>query len=156
MHQLNKTLPPQGCGPRLLTVHDLNYLYGRNAFSVWRHGRRTRALMGRTDHVVAISQYAAQDVRQHLGWTGPLDVIYRGPRKFDGALQPVPGFESRSQPFLFHLSRMSPSKNPLAILLMGVNCLAEPCRELSGTHGILKEMEAAINRGRGLGLFTWE
>ena len=118
LHQLNKTLPPQGCGPRLLTVHDLNYLYGRNAFSVWRHGRRTRALMGRTDHVVAISQYAAQDVRQHLGWTGPLDVIYRGPRKFDGALQPVPGFESRTQPFLFHLSRMSPSKNPQAILAM--------------------------------------
>ena len=43
LHQLNKTLPPAGCGPRVVTVHDLNYLYGRNAFSTWRHHRRTAA-----------------------------------------------------------------------------------------------------------------
>jgi PAS domain S-box-containing protein len=37
-------------------------------------------------------------------------------------------------------------KNPLAILLMGVNCLTEPCRQIPSTHGILQEMEAAIAR----------
>ena len=119
LHQLNKTLPPQGTGVRLLTVHDLNYRHDKHALTVWRQGRRARALMRRTDHVVAISEYAAQDVRQHLGWTGPLDVIYRGPRKFEGVPQPVPGFEGhaeRNRSFLFHLSRMSPSKNPQSIL----------------------------------------
>lgn len=119
LHQLNKTLPPQGVTQRLLTVHDLNYLYGRNAFSTWRHQRRTQALMRRTDHVVAISEYAATDVRQHLGWRGPLDVIYRGPRAFAGTPEPLPGWAPKpQQPFLFHLSRMSPSKNPASLMGM--------------------------------------
>mgnify|MGYP000944421357 CR=1 FL=1 len=64
LHQLNKTLPPAGSRLRMVTVHDLNYLYGRNAFSTWRHHRRTLALLARTDHVVAISQHTAADVRR--------------------------------------------------------------------------------------------
>jgi glycosyltransferase involved in cell wall biosynthesis len=118
LHQLNKNRPPAGCGPRLVTVHDLNYLYGRNAFSTWRHHRRTRALLARTDHIVAISQHTAADVRKHLGWTGPLTVILNGARSFVGAPQrPLAGWEATpARPFLFHLSRMSPSKNPQAIV----------------------------------------
>jgi glycosyltransferase involved in cell wall biosynthesis len=117
LQQLNKTLAPQGTGVRLLTVHDLNYLYGRNAFSTWRHHRRTQALARRTDHIVAISQYTADDVRRHLAWTGPLDVIHRGPRDYLGVTpEPLPGYGATPEPFLFHLSRMSPSKNPQALL----------------------------------------
>lgn len=118
LHQLNKNKPPTGTTTRLVTVHDLNYLYGRNAFSTWRHGRRTRALLRRTDHIVAISQHTASDVQQHLGWTGPLQVIYNGARSFVGQPQaPLPGFEGPApRPFLYHLSRMSPSKNPQAII----------------------------------------
>ena len=118
LHQLNKTLPPKDTAVRLVTVHDLNYLYGRNAFSTWRHDRRTRALMARTDEVVAISQYTARDVREHLGWTGPLEVIYNGARSFVAApREPLPGWApDDARPFLYHLSRMSPSKNPQAII----------------------------------------
>lgn len=117
LHQLNKTRPPAGCGIRLLTVHDLNYLYGRNAFSTWRHHRRMRALLARTDQVVAVSQYTADDVRRHLGWSGPLEVIHNGARDLSHDAQaPLPGREPGGRPFLFHLSRMSPSKNPQAIL----------------------------------------
>jgi glycosyltransferase involved in cell wall biosynthesis len=118
LHQLNKTRPPLGTGVRVVTVHDLNYLYGHNAFSTWRHHRRTRGLISRTDVVVAISAYTAADVRRHLGWTGPLEVILRGARNFAGtAQQPLPGWEGDAHPpFLFHLSRMSPSKNPQAII----------------------------------------
>lgn len=118
LHQLNKTRPPVGTGTRLVTVHDLNYLYGRNAFSTWRHHRRTQALMRRTDHVVAISHHTAADVRRHLGWTGPLEVIHNGARSFVAApREPLPGWaEEDPRPFLYHLSRMSPSKNPQALL----------------------------------------
>lgn len=118
LHQLNKTLPPAGTSCRLVTVHDLNYLYGRNAFSTWRHHRRTQALMRRTDHLVAISRHTAGDVRRELGWTGPMDVIHNGARSFTGsAREPLPGWTLQPDcPFLFHLSRMSPSKNPEAIL----------------------------------------
>jgi glycosyltransferase involved in cell wall biosynthesis len=118
LHQLNKTLPPRGCGPRLVTVHDLNYLAHPSAFSRWRHDRRTRALMMRTDHIVAISRHTADDVRRHLGWTGPMEVIYNGARNLGADPQAaLPGREG-GRPFLFHLSRMSPSKNPQAILAL--------------------------------------
>jgi glycosyltransferase involved in cell wall biosynthesis len=118
LHQLNKNKPPQHCGPRVVTVHDLNYLYGRNAWSTWRHGRRTQALMARTDHVVAISQHTAADVQKHLGWHGPLDVIYNGARSFvDAPRAPLAGWAADdARPFLFHLSRMSPSKNPAVLI----------------------------------------
>jgi glycosyltransferase involved in cell wall biosynthesis len=116
LHQLNKNLPPQGAGVRVVTVHDLNYLYHPSAFSRWRHERRTRRLMARTDEVVAISRYTADDVRRHLGWTGPLEVIHNGARNLSGdAQRPLP-LRQPTRPFLFHLSRMSPSKNPQAIL----------------------------------------
>ena len=121
LHQVNKTLPPQGlAGPpvRVVTVHDLNYLYGHNAFSIWRQQRRTLALGRRTDVMVAISRHTAADLRQHLGWQGPLEVIYNGARSFVGApRQPLPGWtDDDARPFLFHLSRMAPSKNPQAII----------------------------------------
>jgi glycosyltransferase involved in cell wall biosynthesis len=116
LHQLNKTLPPRRCGPRVVTVHDLNYLYHPKAFSRWRHDRRTRALMRRTDQVVAISRYTADDVKRHLGWNGPLEVIYNGARNLSQDTQaPLPGRDP-ARPFLFHLSRMSPSKNPQVLL----------------------------------------
>jgi glycosyltransferase involved in cell wall biosynthesis len=55
-------------------------------------------------------------VRKHLGWTGPLEVIHRGPRDYrDLTPEPLPGFPDVPRPFLFHLSRMSPSKNPQAL-----------------------------------------
>jgi glycosyltransferase involved in cell wall biosynthesis len=118
LHQLNKNLPPQACPIRVVTVHDLNYLYGRNSWSTWRHHRRTRALMARTDQVVAISQHTASDLRQHLAWQGPLQVIYNGARSFvQAAQEPLAGWPGAPQrPFLLHLSRMSASKNPQALL----------------------------------------
>lgn len=118
LHQLNKTLPPQGSGVRVVTVHDLNYLYGRNAVSRWRHQRRTQALVRRTDVMVAISHHTAGDVKQHLGWTGDIEVIHNGARSFVAApREPLPGWAADDRrPFVFHLSRMSPSKNPGAIV----------------------------------------
>ncbi len=118
LHQLNKNLPPEGAGLRMVTVHDLNYLHAKNAFSRWRHHRRTLRLMARTDRVVAISEFSAADVRRHLHWTGPLDVILRGARDFSRTAQePLPGVAADpGRPFLFHLSRMSSSKNPQAIV----------------------------------------
>lgn len=118
LHQLNKTLPPAGTSVRMVTFHDLNYLYGRNAFSTWRHHRRTRRLIARTDVVTAISRHTAEDVRRHLGWSGEIVVIANGARSFvDAAREPLAGWSDPPQrPFLLHLSRMSPSKNPQAIL----------------------------------------
>lgn len=113
-HQMNKSLPPGSCTRRLVTIHDLNYLYGRPRFSVWRHDRRLRALLRRTDHVATVSRHSADDVQRSLGWSGPLDVIHNGARNL--SQDPQSPLFAPLRPFLFHLSRMSPSKNPQAIL----------------------------------------
>lgn len=122
LHQLNRTRPPARAGVRVVTVHDLSYQYGRNAFSTWRHHRRALALMSRTDAVVAISRYTADDVKRFLHWTGPLDVILNGARSLVGSPQePLPGWGQNGgavKPFLFHLSRMNPSKNPQAVIAL--------------------------------------
>ena len=117
-HQMNKALPPQGCSRRLVTIHDLNYLYVRPGLSRWRHNRRLRALLRRTDHVATVSRHSALDVQRCLGWSGPLEVIHNGARSFVGSPRaPLAGWaEDDPRPFLLHLSRMSPSKNPAAII----------------------------------------
>ena len=124
LHQHNKTLAPrcggQPTGVRLVTVHDLNHLYGPQGWRAWRQQQRALALMRRTDAVVAISHHTAADVRQHLGWTGELSVIHNGARSFVATPQePLTGWAvNDTRPFLFHLSRMSASKNPQALIEM--------------------------------------
>jgi len=117
-HQMNKSQPPQGNPCRLVTIHDLNYLHGRPGLSVWRHDRRLRALLQRSDEVATVSRHSADDVARHLGWTGPLQVIHNGARNLNAApREPLPGWaDADERPFLHHLSRMSPSKNPQAII----------------------------------------
>jgi len=116
LNQLNLYRPPHGCPRRLVTVHDLNYLYDQGGWQTWREHRRTRGLVARADHLVAISQHTASDIREHLGWRGPVEVIYNGATNLSQRQQEaLPGVDP-ARPFLLHLSRMAPSKNPQAIL----------------------------------------
>jgi glycosyltransferase involved in cell wall biosynthesis len=116
LHQVNKTRPPLGCPVRVLTVHDLNPLHvAENGWARWRALRRALALAARTDQMVAISRHTGDDIVQHLHWRGPLEVIHNGATDLSAAPQEaLPGREA-GRPFLFHLSRMSPSKNPQAM-----------------------------------------
>lgn len=124
LHQVNKNLAPSSCGPgrgvRIQTVHDLNYLYGPSGFATWRQHRRAVAMARRTDVMTAISHHTARDVRQHLAWSGDVTVIHNGARSLVGAAQePLPGWPAQgAKPFLYHLSRMSASKNPQAVLAL--------------------------------------
>jgi glycosyltransferase involved in cell wall biosynthesis len=117
-HTLNQHVahrPPAGARHRLLTVHDLNFLYVKRGASLARHRWVARRRVGRADRIVAITEHVAADVRRHTSFAGPIDVIHNGARSLVGEPQdPVPGLPPRS--FLFHLSRMTPSKNVAAIL----------------------------------------
>ena len=131
LHQLNRTLPPEHTDHRLVTVHDLNFLYFKNWFSRWRDMRRIRALMARTDEIVTITHYVEQDVRQHLGWRRPIQTIHNGVTDLSGApqepvaLPQIAGLRSSNDAlqgggsaggYLFHISRLTTSKNIAAIL----------------------------------------
>jgi glycosyltransferase involved in cell wall biosynthesis len=124
LHQLNKTLAPVDCKPRVQTVHDLNYLHGKNAFSAWRHQRHVQGILKRSDTVVTISRHTSDDIRKNLHWNGPLHVILNGAHSLVGQPQrpldgwPVDESQAPIRPFLFHLSRMAASKNPKAIIAL--------------------------------------
>jgi glycosyltransferase involved in cell wall biosynthesis len=118
--QLNRYLAPAGTKNRLLTVHDLNFAYFKNGFSQWRNARRLQRLLARTDRVLTISQYVAQDLRQRAAWSGPIQVIYNGARDLRAAPQEAVEGLAPGQ-YLFHLSRMSRSKNVAALLEMAAN-----------------------------------
>ena len=103
------------CKPVAPSPCTTQYLYGRNAFSAWRHQRRTRALMARTDAVVAISHHTAA-TQPHLRWNAA-SVIHNGAAVSSTPRQPLPAGRLPTRgPSMFHLSRMSPSKNPQAIV----------------------------------------
>jgi glycosyltransferase involved in cell wall biosynthesis len=117
-HTLNQHVahrPPLGTRHRLLTVHDLNFLYAKHGLSLARHALVARRRLARADRVVAITQHVAGDVRDRAGYRGRIDVVYNGARSLVGEPQrPVPGLHPGG--FLFHLSRMAPSKNVGALL----------------------------------------
>ncbi len=116
LHQLNRTLPPDGTHHRWVTVHDLNFIHAKNAFSRWRDMRRMRALISRTDQIITDTRFVEADVQRHLGWQGPLETISLGVTDLSAApREPVSLPASR---YLFHISRMTPSKNVKAILEM--------------------------------------
>lgn len=109
LHQLNKTLPPQGARHRMVTVHDLNYLYFKGRYSRWRDQSRMQGLMRRTDQVIAITRHTAEDVRRNLDRADEIKVVYNGVADLSqGERKALDGVATG---FLFHLSRMSRSKN---------------------------------------------
>lgn len=117
LNQLNRYPAPQGTGCRMLTVHDLNFVHVKTGYSRWRDGRRVRRLLARNDRIVTISDHVAADLDRHLAITRPTQTIYNGARNFSAApQQAVAGLGGT--PFLFHISRMTPSKNVEALLAM--------------------------------------
>ena len=115
LSQLNRYRPPASTPLRLATVHDLNFAYFKNGFSRWRDARRLRRLLNRSEHVVTISQHVRRDIQQRMNWSGSIQVIYNGARDLSQAPQETIPHLAPDQ-FLFHLSRMSASKNITALL----------------------------------------
>jgi glycosyltransferase involved in cell wall biosynthesis len=113
--QHNITRPPSAVQHRLLTVHDLNYRYASAGLGPLRDEIYTRLAIARSNGLVTISRYVADDIRRHVGGQRPIRTIYNGASDLSGiAQEPVPWLIGR--PFMFHLSRMAPSKNVRAIV----------------------------------------
>jgi len=113
--QHNITRPPSGVRHRILTVHDLNYRYAKRGPGPLRDEIYTRLAIARSDDLVTISRYVADDIGRHVRWKGPIQTIYNGATDLSAVpQQPIPSLAGRS--FLFHVSRMAPSKNVRAIV----------------------------------------
>jgi len=110
LHQHMRFRPPVNSRRNIITVHDLNHVYAKKGLSLWWQNMRLTRHLRRAHQLVAISQYAADDLARHLPWAPPAQVIYNGVADLSTAPQ-TPITVLQGQRFLLHISRMSPSKN---------------------------------------------
>lgn len=111
-HQSTSYVPKSKQVKKVLTIHDLNFLYEKKSEAkIKKYIQRCQRSIDLCDYIVAISEYTKQDVLAHLDiGSKPVTVIYNGckvkefPEYNTPAYQPV-------RPFLFSLGVVLPKKN---------------------------------------------
>ncbi len=117
VHQHMRYRPPVNCKRSVITVHDLNFVYAKQGLSRWWQSVRLTRQLRRADQLVAISQFAAADLRRYLPWAPPATVIHNGVADLTlVSRQSVDDLVSGS--YLLHVSRMSSSKNVTSLIEM--------------------------------------
>jgi glycosyltransferase involved in cell wall biosynthesis len=117
LHQHMRYRPPVNARHKLITVHDLNHVYAKKGLSLWWQNLRLTRHLRQADQLVAISQYAADDIARHLPWAPEALVVHNGAADLTQARQEPPS-PAPDSPYLLHISRMSPSKNVGALIEM--------------------------------------
>ncbi|MFV0418457.1 MAG: glycosyltransferase family 4 protein [Dysgonomonas sp.] len=79
-HQLSEYSGGDRKTKKVLTVHDLNYLYTKNSPStISKYNKKHQKILDSADSIVAISQYVKRDILEHLDTKGKeINVIYNG------------------------------------------------------------------------------
>lgn len=113
--QHNITRPPREASRRMLTIHDLNYLYAKKGPGAWRDEFRTRLAVAHSNQLVCITHYVARDVQKKLAGSRAVAVVYNGATDLTKVEQ-CPVQELVGRKFMFHMSRMAPSKNVGSLL----------------------------------------
>lgn len=148
LHQHMRYRPPVNSRHTLITVHDLNHVYAKSGLSLWWQNMRLTRHLRRADQIVAISQYSADDLRQHLPWAPPAVVIHNGAADLSvSRLASVDALQG--QRFLLHISRMSASKNVGTLIDMAATW---PEQQLALVGPNSPEVAAHQARVRELGL----
>jgi len=98
-------------------VHDLNFLHNKRGAKRDRYRARMRRRLARRQHVVAITELVAADIRRELApFEVPLQVVHNGVTDLSAAPREAIEALADGVPFLLHVSRMAPSKNIVALL----------------------------------------
>lgn len=148
LHQHMRYRPPVNSKRNIITVHDLNHVYAKKGLSLWWQNLRLTRHLRRAHQLVAITQYVADDIRRHLPWAPPAEVIYNGAADLTQHVQtPIP--ELVGQSYLLHISRMSPSKNVGALIDMAAQW-PEQLLVLVGPNS--PEVEAHRQHAQDMGL----
>ncbi len=110
---------------KLLTIHDLNFLYdaAKSPEKKQRYLRKVQTLINRSDQLTVISAFTLQCIREHLQIDHvPVQVIYNGcnlPDVNDGTQKP--SFLKTDRPYLFSIGTITKKKHfhTLPSLLVG-------------------------------------
>ena len=97
----------------VLTIHDLNVIHQQSISPAKRDSvlKKIQRNIDRADHIVTISRFVLEDVKQHLDLHNkPASVIYNG-----GTLEAFPDFDSPGyrpqRPFIFAIGSIDTKKN---------------------------------------------
>ena len=128
VHQYARMTPPWTTRKRLLTIHDLNFLYEKSESKKKKYYNRIRRRIAASDLVTFISSFVERDVRKNYDIRIPGEVIPNGVTNLTGiALHHEKEFNREG--YLFHISGISPKKN--------VHLLVEMMRFLPGEKLII-------------------
>jgi glycosyltransferase involved in cell wall biosynthesis len=108
-HQESKYLPQNA--KLILTIHDLNFLYKYKGLKKIIKLNALQRKVNRATAIVAISQFTANEIRQHLKIDEKkLHVIYNGASLKSDAGATLPAF-LENQKYLFSIGIINPKKN---------------------------------------------
>ncbi len=150
VHQHIKFRPPLRTQHRLLSVHDMNFLYEENPKPSTRQRRlcRLENTVRRHEHLIVHTDYVRQDLLFHLDCPHMPQVIALGVSDLSHHPQePVATLQDKE--FFFHLSRLAPSKG-IFYLIELAQLSTQDHFVFAGPASIYTEMVAARLHGLGL------
>lgn len=116
-YQSFRYLRKTGNTQQVLTIHDLNFLYEKNAIKSKFHLRKLQARINRADAITTISQFVAKDIQENLALHGkPVDVIYNSVENLQQRAATKPVFCTGDAPFFFTLGAVRRKKNLHSLL----------------------------------------
>lgn len=96
---------------QIFTVHDLNFLYEKQWYSILKHLYQMRCRIKRASIVTAISGFVKQDILDHIPvGTKNIQVIYNGVGRIDNKPESKPAFAT-GRPFFFSIGQIRKKKN---------------------------------------------
>lgn len=96
---------------RLVTIHDINFVYEKKNKNLRRAERKFRNKIRRADYVNYISNFACEDAERHFKMPQSKKIIYNGVSDLTSLpyLNSLP--EGLPDKFMFHISSLQPKKN---------------------------------------------
>jgi len=120
-HSIHQLTPfrPAGSTRRILTVHDVNFVYEKQGAKRRRYIRRLQRECDSAAEVCFISRFSMNDALRFVDLHGRQGhVVYSGAASIDGVPQQQPDGIPQDKPFLLSLGVLKPKKNTHTLLPM--------------------------------------
>ena len=119
IHQLSPFRPAASGTFRLVTIHDVNFIYEKQGRKRERYRRRLQKECDRGNCIVFISHFVEADTRRHIALDGKeTHVIYNGVEDMRQGDQRQPLAVDATMPFLLNIGVVKAKKNNHVLLPM--------------------------------------